>query len=178
MKKLFLISSLLLVNYGYSQKVAFINEQKILNAIPNYENNLKETKVMEEKMINELKQANTLIEEKTNKLLTKNSLNNVKDLKYEELMSKLSKTDKAVLEEIKKENELLQQKIKDKQTEYQAFFKEKLGKDIEKVNVIVKNYCGKNKIDLLLKVDALEKGIAFYEAKKDVSEEIIAAVKK
>lgn len=159
-----------------AQRVCFVNETKLLKEVPNYIKNLTEVDSIKKEFIIEITDKKSTLDKKIEQLIQSYGLN--KDVNKEVILSKLSETDKKRIELFQEENQLLEKQAQVKEEEYQAIYNEKVGLIIEKVNKIVQDYCKKNKIEVLFKIDQLQPAIAYYDESKDVTEVIIKLVKE
>lgn len=160
--------------FVFAQKTAFINESKLLKATPGYEQAIAQMDTLKNQMQQELQTTQALLSTKISNLLK--PYNFTTEVSLEEVKAKLSEIDKKKFDLLQEENQLLDKQAKAKEEEYQAAYKEKVGTILEKVNQTVKNYCKKNKIDVLYKMDQLQSAIAYYDESKEVTEIIIKLV--
>jgi Skp family chaperone for outer membrane proteins len=158
-----------------SQNIAFVNEKKLLKSIEGYEKAIKETDSIYKNNIEEINNSNNKLNDKVNLLFA--SYNFTKDVSYEEIMKKLTDTDKKKFELLQEESQLINKQKAIKEADYQSFYQEKVGKILEKSNKIVQEYCKKNKIDALFKIDVLQSALGFYDEKKDITEILLKLIK-
>lgn len=159
-----------------AQKTAFINEAKLLKATSGYELAVSQMDTLKLQMQTELQEAQNMLSNKVNSLFKSYNFSNSET--SEQIQAKLSETDKKKFNLLQEENQLLEKQAKAKEEEYQQIYKDKVGTILDKVNKVVKEYCIKNKIEILYKVDVLQPAIAYYDKSKDVTEAIIVLVKK
>lgn len=176
MKKIFLIVFVALTLQSYGQKTAFINESKLLEATPGYTKATEEMTELKKNYDKELQEANENLQTKINNLLKNYKI--TEQTTQEQLEALLSENDKAQFALIKEERELLTKQITLKEKAYAALYQEKVGKILENLNKTIQDYCKRNKIEILYKRDVLSNGIAYIEDKLDITEAVIALVKK
>ncbi len=124
-----------------SQNIAFVNEKKLLKSIEGYEKAIKETDSIYKNNIEEINNSNNKLNDKVNLLFA--SYNFTKDVSYEEIMKKLTDTDKKKFELLQEESQLINKQKAIKEADYQSFYQEKVGKILEKSNKhqwILKSY--------------------------------------
>lgn len=171
-----IIVALLIFNFSFAQKVAFVNETKLLEAVPGYREALAETDEIKKHYSQEIKEAQDKLQIKVQELLKNYKTDDTTTT--EQLENMLSEKDNERYALLKEENELLQKQTLIKQKQYNTAYKDKVGTILEKVNKSVKEYCHKNKIEILYKIDVLQQALAYYDESKDVTEAIIVLVKK
>jgi Skp family chaperone for outer membrane proteins len=177
MKKLILLLGFVLLSLQiHAQKTAFINETELLKATQGYSEALESTEQVKKKYEEEINEARKKMQTKLNELLK--NYNVKQETSIEQLESLLSIKDKSQYDLIKEENELLSKQVALKEKAYNALYQDKVGSILEKLNKITQEYCKKNKIDILYKKEALNGVIAYFENKLDVTQELIALIKK
>lgn len=165
---LFFLFSISIIN---AQETAFIYESKLLKVTPGYAQALEQMDTLKNQMQKELKTAQALLSTKFTNLVEPYNFSS--DTNIEQIQAKLSETDKKKFSLLQEENQLLEKQAKAKEEEYQQIYKEKVGTILENVNKVVKEYCKKNKIDILYKIDVLQPAIAYYDESKEVTQELI-----
>ncbi|SIP92819.1 OmpH family outer membrane protein [Chryseobacterium sp. RU33C] len=174
-KHLFVLVFCFFYQLFLAQKTAFINEAKLLENIPGYTEAKKQTDDINRKFVAEIKAEQEALINKENQLLKPYKLpasDNSEDVK-----SKLSDIDKKKHELLVEEARLLEKKIQAKQLEYSEIYQQKVGSITDKAAQEISNYCRKNKIDILLKIDAMAVAIAYYEKEKDITDIIVKNLK-
>jgi Skp family chaperone for outer membrane proteins len=159
----------------HAQKTAFIYESKLLKATPGYEQAIAQMDTLKAQMQKEFQTAQALLNNKVNNLVTPYNFDNETTL--EQLQAKLSETDKKKFALLQEESQLLEKQAKAKEEEYQEAYQQKVGTILTKINTTVKDYCKKNKIEILYKLDQLQPAIAYYEENKDITETLIKIIK-
>ena len=157
-----------------AQKIAFINETKLLRATLGYEQAVAHLDTLKLQMQTELREAQNVLSNKVSSLFKAYNFTNAATT--EQIQAKLSETDKKKFALLQEENQLLEKQTNAKEEEYQQIYNENVGSILERVNKVVKEYCKKNKIDILYKIDVLRPAIAYYDESKDVTEIVIKLV--
>lgn len=163
-------------HFTFAQKAVFINEGKLLNNTYGYKQAVVQMDTLKSQIQKELLLAKELLNAKTLNLLNLYSFEG--EVSVEQLQAKLSENDKKKFELLQEENQLLENQAKAKEEEYQQIYKEKVGTILERVNIIVKEYCKKNKIDILYKIDVLQPAIAYYDESKDITNSLVELINK
>ena len=158
-----------------AQKTAFVNEGKLLAALPGYTYAIKETDSIKKVFENEIVSSKQNLNTKYQTLLAPYKL--PENITLEELQVKLSDIDKQKLELYQDEGKLIEKQIKSKQSEFENLYKQKVGKLIERLNDVIKTYCKENKIDVLLKIDILGSSVAYYDESKEVTNALLDRIK-
>lgn len=171
-----LILLFLLTITGHAQKTAFINEKALFEVLPGFKEGLKKSDSLKVTFEKEIESDKKRISTEKLLLLSSYGIKDETDLKNIDV--KLSEIDKGKFQILMEETKLLDKKIEIKQFEYQSFHYQKVVKPIDDLNQLIQSYCIKNKIDLLLKLDVLSSTIAYYDKKKDISDEIIKLILK
>lgn len=169
-----------IVFFGFNtvgaQKTAFINETKLLENLPGYKQALQKTDSINQAFVTEIKKEQEAIGKKEQLLLKPYHTND--KITPAEIKAKFSDIDKKKYELLEQEAALLQKKIDAKQDEYSQLYKQHLGVLLNKANTEINNFCKKNKIDVLLKLDKLSSAIAYYDKEKDITDVIVENLKK
>lgn len=137
---------------------------------------MKETDSLKQVFVKEMQFANDNLVKKADSLLLPYKF--PKKIKKEDLLTKLSATDKTKYQLLKDEQQLIIKQNKAKEEEYSNFYNEKVGKIVDKINQVVNTYCVANKIEGLLKIDVLSQAVAYYDEKSDVTLQIISKLQK
>lgn len=172
MKRKIILVFLFVNAFVFAQKTSFINETKLLRATSGYEKAVAQMDTLKLQMQAEIKATQTTLATKVNTLFKTYNFSNTDTT--EQIQAKLSETDKKKFSLLQEENQLLEKQAKAKEEEYQQIYKEKVGTILENVNKVVKEYCKKNKIDILYKIDVLQPAIAYYDESKEVTQELIS----
>lgn len=175
-KFLFVFLFLFVFFDSFSQKSAFINETKLLKATSGYEVAVAQMDTLKLQMQTELKEAQNVLSNKASNLFKAYSFSNAATT--EQIQDKLSETDKKKFELLQEEGQLIEKQAKAKEEEYQQIYKQKVGTILERVNTVVKEYCKKNKIDILYKIDVLQLAIAYYDERKDITNSLVELINK
>jgi outer membrane protein len=176
MKQIMILYVLIQFQNVIAQKICFIDESKLLKATLGYEQSIKEMDSIKQVFTQEIKQSKEKLDDKINQLLVPYKFD--QDSTLEQIKAKLSETDNKKLELLQEESQLLNKQAVAKEEEYKLLYQQKVGSILEKVNKSVKEYCNKNKIEILYKINVLQQALAYYDESKDVTEAIIVLVKK
>ncbi|MFY7811461.1 MAG: OmpH family outer membrane protein [Flavobacterium sp.] len=158
-----------------AQNTAFINEGKILQVTPGYEKAIKKTDSIYQEFAKEIKEKNIQLSNKTSQLLSAYTIE--KEATFEQIIAMLNEVDKQKYELLKEENLLLEKQARAKEQEYNEIYKQKVQVILDAVNKKIQEYCIKNKITLLYKLENIKQSIAYYDEKKDITEGIIKLIK-
>jgi Skp family chaperone for outer membrane proteins len=147
----------------------------VLKALPNYENNIKKADSLKKNFEAEFKISNDAFGTKLNEILKKY---NVKENEtIETIEARMSELDKAKLDVLKKEEELLRKTEENYNLQLNEFYKNNIQNLLDKLNVEIEKYAKTNKIDAVYIYENLRTALAYIEAKKDITAEIIKRIK-
>ena len=175
MKFNFIILLFCLTLYSNAQKIAFVNEEKLLKEIPNYQIALKTTDSIKKVFVDEITNYQNELDQKTDALLINYQLTKASDA--QKILSSLSEVDKKKYEILQDEYLLLQKKAKQKEEEFNLVYKEKVNPVLQSIDQLIQAYCKQNKIDLLLKTVTIQPAVAYYDENKNMTTQIIAFIK-
>jgi Skp family chaperone for outer membrane proteins len=160
---------------SFSQNFAYIKQADVLKALPNYENNIKKADSLKKNFEAEFKISNDAFGTKLNEILKKY---NVKENEtIETIEARMSELDKAKLDVLKKEEELLRKTEENYNLQLNEFYKNNIQNLLDKLNVEIEKYAKTNKIDAVYIYENLRTALAYIEAKKDITAEIIKRIK-
>lgn len=173
MKKMIISMMLLCSFFGTKaqvQKIAFIDETKVLESIPGYNRSLLDLDSIKTVMSNEFNMLRNRNNEKVKNIL-KNY--NVQSTIYDEIYKMLAPEDKKKMDVLKDEQETLMKSAKLKEDYIKSEYEQKILPFLNNVNRIVKEYCMKRKIVALYKIDKFDSGMAYVDEKVEITKEII-----
>jgi Skp family chaperone for outer membrane proteins len=175
MNKYFTFIACLITMLSFSQNFAYIKQADVLKALPNYENNIKKADSLKKNFEAEFKISNDAFGTKLNEILKKY---NVKENEtIETIEARMSELDKAKLDVLKKEEELLRKTEENYNLQLNEFYKNNIQNLLDKLNVEIEKYAKTNKIDAVYIYENLRTALAYIEAKKDITAEIIKRIK-
>lgn len=175
MKKIILLVAFISFGMLSAQKVAYVQENKILKTISGYETEVKEIDSLTNVYKNEISLKSKENNEKIKKTLSAYKFGEKESL--ESIKAKLKPADLKKLEQFQKEIEDLDKKGKEYEEKLTGMYKSKVQPKLDKVNKVLEDYSKKNKIDMIYKLENIGSALAYVNNQLDITEEIIKALK-
>lgn len=157
-----------------NQKVAYIEETKILEAISGYETALKTIDSLRQDFNDELKEKKQNLNDKLQVLLSDYEI--TAEDTTESLEAKLNEEDKEKYALYKNEGELINQYSKNYKTTLEKKYNELVRPLLDRVDSIIAKYAEDNKIVVVYKYESLN--VAYLNESLDITEAIIEVMKK
>lgn len=175
MKKNILVLLCFISFVSFSQNFAYIKQVEVLKALPNYEKNIIKADSLKKSFEADFKKSNEAFGNKLSDLLKKYNVqeNETIDL----IEARMSDLDKAKLDVLKKEEELLKKTEENYNLQLNDFYKNNIQNLLDKLNNEIEKYAKANKIDAVYIYENLRPALAFIETKKDITTEIIKRIK-
>lgn len=172
MKYVFLI---LLCFVGFqqtkAQETAFLDEQKLLTSIPEYQDAVDEAETVKEQYSNDINQLQKKLQSEFDELFSDYKIS--EDTSDEQLKDVLSEEDFIEYNSLKKQEELFKKEVETKQKKYDNIYKEKVGKVLGEINSKITDYCKLNNIKILYKKDKVNLSLVFLEADLDITDKLV-----
>ena len=128
----------------FSQNFAYIKQADVLKALPNYENNIKKADSLKKNFEAEFKISNDAFSNKLNDVLKKYNVKENETIKTIE--ARMSELDKAKLDVLKKEEELLRKTEENYDLQLNDFYNKNIQNLIDKLNIEIEKYAKASKI--------------------------------
>jgi len=161
--------------FSMAQNFAYIKQADVLKAIPNYEKNLIKADSLKKSFENEFKISKEAFNSKLIDLFKKN--NAKEDENIETVVSRMNDLDKAKLEVLRKEEELLKKTEESYNIQLNDFYQKNIQIYLDKLNAEIEKYAKANKFDAVYIYENLRPALAYIDSKKDITKEIINRVK-
>lgn len=175
MKNTFLILFSLISIYAMSQNFAYIKQTEVLKALPNYEKNIIKSDSLKKIFEIEFKTSNNQFNEKLVDLLKKYDVKENEGI--EAIEARMSELDKAKLEVLRKEEDLLKKTEENYNLQLKDFYQKNVQVLLDKLNSEIEKYAKANKIDAVYIYENLRPALAYMDVKKDITPEIIKRIK-
>lgn len=159
----------------YAQNVAFVNERKLLAALPGYEKATKTIDSIQKVYTADVNQKTNDLNQRINALLQPYKVTD--KTTPEQLQAMLNEADKKKFSLLQDEGALLKKQIDQKQEDFNALYQKTVSPIANRANKIIQDHCKLNKIDALLKIDAANQSLLFYNESKDITDVLITKLK-
>lgn len=159
----------------YAQNIAFVNERKLLAALPGYTQATKEMDSVQKVYNAEINQKATDLDQRVKSLLQNYKTD--AQTTQSQLEAVLNAADKKKLTLLQEEGALLRKQVEQKQEDYNVLYQKHLAPIASRANKIIQEYCKVNKIEVLLKLDVASQTMLFYNEAKDITNILINKLK-
>ena len=132
-----------------AQNIAFVNEGKLLAALPGYTHATKQMDSVQKVYSTEISQKTADLDQRVQSLLQNYKVST--QTTATQLQAMLNEADKKKLALLQEESELLKKQLALKQEEYNAMYQKTVGPITAKANKIIQEHCKANKIEALFK---------------------------
>lgn len=158
-----------------AQNIAFVNEGKLLAALPGYTQATKQMDSVQKVYSTEISQKTADLDQRVQSLLQNYKVST--QTTTAQLQAMLNEADKKKLALLQEEGELLKKQLALKQEDYNALYQKTVGPITAKANKMIQEYCKANKIEALFKLDVASQTLLFYNETKDITELMITKLK-
>lgn len=161
--------------FAAAQNFAYIKQVDVLKALPGYEKNMMKADSLKKSFESDFKKSNEAFSSKLMDLLKKYDVKENENI--EAIVARMNELDKAKLEVLKKEEELLKKTEEAYNEQLNDFYKKNVQVSLDKLNVEIEKYAKANKLDAIYIYENLRSALAFIDPKKDITQEIISRIK-
>lgn len=159
----------------YAQNIAFVNEAKLLAALPGYTQAIKQMDSVQKVYNTEINQKTTDLDQRIQSLLQNYKVS--PQTTAAQLQAMLNEADKKKLALLQEESALLKKQLEQKQEDYNALYQKTVGPITAKANKIIQEHCKANKIEALFKLDVASQTLLFFNETKDITDLMISKLK-
>ena len=178
LKKHFIILLVILPLITFAQKtkntssstVTYIELNKILKSLKNFEQNTKEVDSLKQLYTKEIQESTKKLNDKINVLLKPYQLNENETI--ESIKSKLKETDVSKFELYLQENELVEKASKNYDLMIKTIYEQKVQPLLDNVNRTIEEYAKANNIIIVYTLENISPALAYIDKGIDISDEI------
>ncbi len=170
---LFFLFCFLLSNAN-AQFLACLSRDSVLLSTPGYIQKVSSIDSISKKYTEELQQLQKGLEEKYAKLISDNG--SFKNESPEQIKQRMSPADTLRFNILLAEDQALQSKAKSYDNMVRFLYEQDVRPILNKVDVVIKSYCEKNKIDMVLYLEQMQPALAYLNPKRNITKEIISLV--
>lgn len=174
MRKIYLIL-IVLPSIAFSQKIAYVYQDSILDAIPEYKKNLIKVDSTNKVFLKEIKDAKEQLNIKLDKLLKTYNVNQNEDI--ESLKSRMTPIDTLNLSILMDEDKLIAKRAQNFDNMINSLYKSDVLPYINKINESIKYYAKKNNLEVVLVIEQIRPSIAYIDERKNITKYIIKNIK-
>lgn len=158
-----------------AQSIAYVSQDTLLMKLPGYMKAIMENDSLSKFYSTEVNEELEKLDKKINNLF---SFYNPKENEtVEEVLQRLSASDKSKFDLLKKELEMIDEKTKTYNELVEIHYNEKVMPLLNKLNKTIADYAIKNKIDAVLIIEQLGSGLAYINQNKNVTNNIVVLLK-
>lgn len=175
MKIIFVFAFCCISFISTAQNFAYIKQNEVLKALPNYEKNILKADSIKKVFEAEFKVSNQDFNKKLSDLLKKYDVKENETIDV--IQSRMSELDKARLDVLRKEEELQRKTEENYNMQLNEFYQKNVQNLLDKLNSEIEKYAKANKLDAVFIYENLRTSLAFIDVKKDITAEIIKRIK-
>jgi Skp family chaperone for outer membrane proteins len=175
MKKIAYLVVFLANGLLFAQKIAYVQETKILYSLKEYQKQVKEIDSLSKQYKNQIAIKTTESNNKFDKLLAGYKFEQNETI--ESIKSKMKPADVKKLEALQSELAEIDSQGKKHENELSLIYKTKIQPKLDSVNKVIEDYAKKNKIDVIYKLENIGSALAYVNKKLEITDEIIKQLK-
>jgi Skp family chaperone for outer membrane proteins len=175
MKKIAYLVVFLANGLLFAQKIAYVQETKILYSLKEYQKQVKEIDSLSKQYKNQIAIKTTESNNKFDKLLAGYKFEQNETI--ESIKSKMKPADVKKLEALQSELAEIDSQGKKHENELSLIYKTKIQPKLDNVNKVIEDYAKKNKIDVIYKLENIGSALAYVNKKLEITDEIIKQLK-
>lgn len=174
MKSIFCLIIFFATLFSNAQNVAYIHQDSILVALPNYKKNVSKLDSISKSYQEEIKGAKEKWNEKLAVLLKPYNIKENEDIKT--VKSRMSSIDTTSLSILIDEDKIIGKRAQNFDNMINSMFKSEVQPLLDKVNKAIEEYAKKNKIDYVLVIEQIRPALAYIDNRKNITKNIISKI--
>ncbi len=174
--KLIILFVFLAIYFVQAQQIALIHRDSVLLTTPHYTEKIQSVDSVQKVYTQELESLQKSLEGKYVQLLQPYRINQNEPV--ESIKQRMSPADTLRFNILLDEDKALQVKAKSYDNMVRFLYEQDVRPILNKVDAVIKSYCEKNKIDMVLYLEQMQPAMAYLNPKRNITREIISLISK
>jgi Skp family chaperone for outer membrane proteins len=174
-KRLLILTITLFTVFANAQSIAYVHQDSILAAIPNYSKNVARLDSITKAYQQDIKAAKEKLDQNLATLLKSYNVKENEDLKT--LKARMKAADTSSLSILIDEDKIITKRAKSYEQKVSDNYKKDVQPTLDKINKAIQDFAVSNKLTMVYIWEQIRPALAYLDPKKNVTKAIIKAVK-